>query len=162
MTRRLLAPVLAAVLALAACSSNTPPASTAAPATSAAAAPSSAASAATPASCPNGRLPSGACAGDPSAPAPGLYNDRVAWEVCPAILRASSADRKNPDVMEPLGEKASASQDVGMSNNGKLLVDESRLARAAKGTGNEAKIVTSLAGVAEGLATTCSKAGFKA
>jgi hypothetical protein len=168
MIRRMLAPLLAALLALAACSSNTPssgaaaPASpSAAPATTAASPTPTAAATPTPTSCPNGRLPSGACVGDPSAQAGGLYADRVAGEVCPAILRTTADDRKNPDKMEPIGVKASASPDASLAAQGKLLTDGSRLARMTKGTPSESKIVTGLVGYADAMAASCSQAGFK-
>lgn len=156
----LLAAVLAA-LALTGCSSK--PASTAAPAP-AASSPPAVAPSPTPTYCPGGsRLPNGDCAIDPSAPADDwLINDRVAWTVCPAALRVTSADMASPDKMEQLGKQAATSQDVGLATDGQLLADRARLAKAAKGTSNEASTARAMAESAADITAKCRAAGYKA
>lgn len=154
----------AVAVALALRSDPADPVAAASAATTAATVAAATTPAATPASCPNGRLPSGACAGDPSAAAPGLGDDRVAWTFCPAMLRASTADMSNPDKMEPLGEQAATSQDRGLATGGKLLAERARLARAAKKANHpdQAKFTADLAASGADLAAKCSAAGFKA
>jgi hypothetical protein len=163
--RTLLIP-LAAAPVLAGCSSNSAP-STAAPAATTAAAATSAAPTgvvSTPASCPgDNRLPSGACAVDPSAPAGGgLINDRTAWTVCPDALRATAADMADPDKMATLGAAAATSQDLGLATAGQLLADRTRLAKAANGTAREASTVKDMTTSATAIAAKCRDAGYKA
>jgi hypothetical protein len=163
MTRRLLAPTLAALLFLAACSSNTPSNSTAAPSpTSAAAAPTTSAAAATPTTCPNGRLPSGACAGGTSA-VPQLMNDPVAPIVCPKIIKLQSTQDIYTDTttMKAIGDEAARSRDTTLALAGQLLSDRAKLAVAAKGTDKEFSTTMEMGQAAIQLLTVCTKAGFK-
>lgn len=120
---------------------------------------------ATPATCPNGRLANGDCAGGTSA-VPKLANDTMAPIVCPAILKAMGTQAiYDPDQMEPIGEQAGTSLDRDLAFAGLMLGDTARSARSAKKNNfpaqDQARAVISLGTAATDLATVCTKGGFQ-
>jgi hypothetical protein len=136
-----------------------------APAATSAAAATTPAAQATPATCPNGRLANGDCAGGTAAPNR-LANDTMAPIVCPKILKAMGTQAiYDPDQMEPIGVQAGTSLDRDLAFAGLMLGDMARLTRKAKENNfpaeDQAKAVTNLGAAATALATVCTKAGFQ-
>jgi hypothetical protein len=162
-TIRRLAAAAVALLALAGCGGQ--PTKTAAPATApaATAAPSTAAPSPTPTLCPNGRLPSGDCAGGTEAvtsiPPPDPYGALV----CPKILKVmgTQAIYEDADAMLAIGQEAAVTRDSNISFAGNMLADRAELAKAAKGGANESSTKLDMGTAATNLATACTKAGFK-
>jgi hypothetical protein len=105
----------------------------------------------------------GDCAGGPSSAPPVLAGDPAAPVVCPKILQAQGTDAvyNDPAAMQAIGEQAATSPNAELSQAGKLLTDRAKLAKAAKGKGDESATMLGMGTAAAQLATVCAKAGFK-
>lgn len=157
-------PLLAALLLVIACGGGTGDGPKPGASGSTAVAPPSTAQP-TPATCPNGRLTNGDCAGGTS-PANRLANDIAAPAVCPKILKAMGTQAVyDPDQMEPIGNEAGTSRDFDLAHAGLMLADTARLARSAKKNNfpdqDQAKATLNLGEKAAALARVCTKAGFQ-